>query len=121
MGTIVLPQPVRRVVHAVMGICSVCYGAEGLTDVQDRRYKQKAVGRVCAVYRASHTSVTVKCRNCGAKHTMTWRSMAESLVKLVDKEVEHMPENAALLDRWVDILDENVDTQYSHRKPPITN
>ena len=46
------------------------------------------------VYRTSHKSVTMRCKSCGLKWTVTWRSLARSMDKTYEGHKAEKPMKA---------------------------
>lgn len=73
------------------GYCPRC----GINWIQKTKYKVQA----CHIYRTSERSFTLRCKNCGLKWTITWKSLAQALEtaykdsehkKIADSHVKHL-------------------------------
>ncbi len=121
MGTLrikddsVMPKEVSDYVTAVIRQmlgrhCPIC--GEG---IQDNRYKKKVRGTAGHIYRASETSVTIECKQCGLRWMVTWRNFVKSLRYYTDSVKN---DDKRFYESMIKAIVYSFDAEYSRRKPP---
>lgn len=55
----------------------------------DKRYRTQVRRPICYVYRSSETSVTMQCKNCRLRFTVTWNAVTEMIKNLKEKDGNH--------------------------------
>lgn len=123
MGTIVVPEEIKRILHLFIG-CPQC----GRFAI-DKRYKTDIKHTPTHIYRASMTSVTLECRVCDLRFCLTWNHLVKFLCKEFDTTAKKLTGNQEEDDtylRWLTAIDKNIklldstfDTFYSKRNTPV--
>lgn len=111
-NTIKVPDLLRAWTNVHLRNCPCCG-----PDRQDKRYKGYIKGSSTHIYRASVTSVTMECQECGLQFCVTWRNFRRLLEYLYQKtktkEYKKVYKNGLIL------VDYFTDSVYSTRKPPV--
>ena|SRR3989344_2044227 len=70
----------------------------------DKRYRREVRRPICYVYRSSQTSVTMQCKNCHLRFTVTWNAVAEMIKNLKEKDGNRNHNNSAVYDNIIEII-----------------
>lgn len=76
MKTLKYPTQLYKIADQFLG-CPICG-----KQVQNKKYKKKIFDNPSQVYRSSDWSLTLRCRNCQLKFTVTWLGLRNALMQL---------------------------------------
>lgn len=96
MKVLKLPKAVYAYTHIFLG-CPHCGRFS-----RDRRYKSEISSSACHVYRMSSTSVTMRCRNCHLRFTVTWNAMVGMMERL--KESDSDRDHSKIYDNIISVI-----------------
>src|SRR3989344_937334 len=97
MKVLKLEKTIYAYTHFYLGGCPYCG-----KFTNDRRYRSEARSPLCHVYRSSQTSVTMRCKNCRLRFTVTWKAMIEMFKNLREKDRNN--DNAEVYDNIIEII-----------------
>ena len=105
---------VYTVVHSFAGNCPMC----GRT--KDKRYTKRNINpNSNALFRSSKSSFTMRCKKCGLKYTMSWKSLTDALEKMMNQcEKDGKNQEADMYLSILMKLDKEVNTNGTHRFQP---
>jgi len=102
MSETTLPKHVKSTITLIK-MCPFCKSQ----DIQDKRYKRKAVGFSCMIRRWSAQTIVQECRECGLRFSISWKSLRNALKikseKTEDEDQKRLYEYGSnILDSWIE-------------------